>query len=353
MTEQFLRNAMEAHGDAVYRLALCQTQSPPDAEDVYQDVFLRLLDQPPRQWDGEHLKAWLIRAVLNRCADLGRFRLRRQTIRLEEVSEAAAPADEAAELWEAVGRLPEKFRTVVHLYYAEGYQTDEIAALLGCPAATVRTRLRRASVDVLDGASLTVTAAFEDGTEQTEVYRLSAGKLQAAWNDDGTQALLPGLAGDDGACFYGVYVTSESGSRWFQWPVQGADTVSMSNPFGGRWSAGGGTRILHEGMDIPGERGTPVTAAAGGTVLETGFDENRGNYVVLDHGGGLETVYAQCQSVLVEEGRQVEAGEQIAALGSTGRSTGPHLCFQVWQDGKAQDPLSYFDSGVRDTLEAA
>ncbi len=147
MTEQehFLRRAMEAHGPAVYRMALCRTQSVPDAQDVYQDVFLRLLGQAAApEWAPEHLKAWLLRTALNRCADLHRLRLRRPVVPLEEVAETAAAEDGAAELWEAVGRLPEKLRTAVHLHYAEGYSTQEIAQLLGVPAATIRTRLRRA-----------------------------------------------------------------------------------------------------------------------------------------------------------------------------------------------------------------
>lgn len=77
MTEQELRNAMAACGDTVYRLALCRLRNAADAEDVYQDVFLRLLEQRTAGWDGKHLKAWLIRAALNRCADLGRSRRRR------------------------------------------------------------------------------------------------------------------------------------------------------------------------------------------------------------------------------------------------------------------------------------
>lgn len=153
MTEQesFLRRAMADHGGAVYRLALCRTQSVPDAQDVYQDVFLRLLGQAEApQWEGERLRAWLLRVTLNRCTDLHRFRLRRPVVPLEEVSEAAAAEDGAAELWEAVARLPEKLRTAVHLHYAEGYSTEEIAALLGVPAATVRTRLRRARLKLKD-----------------------------------------------------------------------------------------------------------------------------------------------------------------------------------------------------------
>jgi RNA polymerase sigma-70 factor (ECF subfamily) len=165
--ETFLRNAMEAHGEAVYRLALCRLQNQTDAEDVYQDVFLRLLEQPHRDWDGEHLKAWLIRATLNRCADLGRFRLRRPVLSLEELPELAKPMDDrSARLWEAVACLPEKLRTVVHLHYAEGYKTEEIAAMLGVPAATVRTRLRRGREklkDLLGGIDDEESVSTADG----------------------------------------------------------------------------------------------------------------------------------------------------------------------------------------------
>lgn len=120
MTEAYLSNAMNAYGPTVYRLALCRMQNIADAEDVYQEVFLRLWKQDAEDWEGERLKAWLIRTALNRCADLHRFRLRRPVLALEDLPELVQPDDEAAELWEAVGRLPEKARTAVHLYYAEG-----------------------------------------------------------------------------------------------------------------------------------------------------------------------------------------------------------------------------------------
>ena len=151
MTETDLRDAMKLHGNTVYRLALCRLQNLQDAEDVYQDVFLRLLEQEAEYWDAERTKAWLIRAALNRCADLHRFRLRRPILPLGEVPGYAAAVDSAladdlsaADLWAAVARLPEKLRTVVHLHYGEGYSTEELAAMLGVPAATVRTRLYRA-----------------------------------------------------------------------------------------------------------------------------------------------------------------------------------------------------------------
>lgn len=142
MRNDQLRNAMMTYGNTVYRLALCRMQHMADAEDVYQDVFLRLLLQPAEDWSDERLKAWLIRTTLNRCADLHRFRLRRPVLPLEDV--AAAPAAEIGrEVWEAVAALPPKLRISVHLHYGEGYSCEEIAAMLHLPAATVRTRLYR------------------------------------------------------------------------------------------------------------------------------------------------------------------------------------------------------------------
>ncbi len=147
--EEFLRRAMETHGDTVYRLALCRLQNTADAEDVYQDVFLRLLKQNTDGWDEEHTKAWLIRVTLNRCADVGRFRLRRPVLPLSALPDiAVSSTDEATELWEAVSRLPANLRTAVHLHYSEGYSTAEISRMLGIPAVTVRTRLHRARIQL-------------------------------------------------------------------------------------------------------------------------------------------------------------------------------------------------------------
>ena len=611
--EILLRNAMEHHGAAVYRLALCRMQSVQDAEDVYQDVFLRLLGQEASAWDGEHLRAWLLRCTVNRCHDLHRFRLRRPVLALADLPETAAEADSgAAELWDAVARLPEKLRVPIHLYYAEGYSTEEIAGLLDIPAATVRTRLRRArkrlkdllgghdheeerlsefdgaypapaglndrvlsaarqtagaqkettgpkhlapgkrrpvlraavcaacalalvvgsvtlgpigggepgesgapvtalpsfsfgltayaadtgeryeanangglafstagqvswsaegghytgclfqvtgenirtislaidrealyrsrtltnlsreevqnyleaeangteyrlssgegvihavygeeeegpltmevvtdlgaavtegydpevrygflipdtgdidwdrdpraanqeSIDRMDGARLTVTVTFTDGSEQTKTYTLSTGRLKVEYDANSPGGiLLPQLAGDEDPWLYGVYAVDETASRFLQWPVQGANTISLSNPYGTpRWQPGGKTCETHTGIDIAAPEGEAVLAAAGGTVVESGYDVERGNYVVIDHGDGLSTLYGQCRDFTVEEGDTVRAGEMIGAVGKTGMATGAHLHFEVRQDGEPQNPVAYFDSDVRDTL---
>ena len=203
-----------------------------------------------------------------------------------------------------------------------------------------------ARIDTFDGARLTVTVTFADAGEQSKTYILSTGRLRVEYGEDGTRTMLPQLAGDEEPFAYGIYAASETESRWFQWPVQDSRTVWKGNPYGiinGK---------LHSGIDIPADQGAVILAAADGTVTETGFDAEKGNYLILDHGDGLTTLYAHCRNVDVQEGDTVKAGEMIAAVGCTGMSTGPHLHFEVRQDGEAQNPVAYFDSAIRDTLKA-
>ena len=207
------------------------------------------------------------------------------------------------------------------------------------------------SIDRLDGARLTVTVTFTDGTEQTKTYTLSTGRLKVEYDANSPGGtLLPQLAGDEDPWIYGVYAVDEESSRFFQWPVQGTNTISLSNPYGSRVKPGGQGETVHAGIDIPAPEGEVILAAADGTVSEVGFDPERGNYLVLDHGDGLTTLYGQCRDFTVEEGDAVRAGERIGAVGSTGMSTGPHLHFEVRQDDEPQNPVAYFDSDVRDTL---
>ena len=134
---------------------------------LYQEVFLRLWKQAAEDWDGDRAKAWLIRTTLNRCADLHRFHLRRPVLSFAEIPDLAQPEDESRELWEAVSRLPEKARTAVHLYYAEGYSAEEISQLMHIPAATVRTRLHRARKqlkELLGGIDDETCVSRSDGT---------------------------------------------------------------------------------------------------------------------------------------------------------------------------------------------
>ena len=126
------------------RIAMTRLASPADAEDAVQDVFLKLLTARPQFRDDEHEKAWLIRATLHRACDMARMAERR-TLPLEDAE--VLPGRELPEpspILSAVQALPAKYSAVIHLYYYEGYQTAEIAALTGLREGSVRSRLTRA-----------------------------------------------------------------------------------------------------------------------------------------------------------------------------------------------------------------
>jgi len=98
---------------------------------------------------------------------------------------------------------------------------------------------------------------------------------------------------------------------------------------------------MHEGIDIPAPRGTPIRAAAAGVVLEARSFRGYGRTVIIDHGNGLRTLYAHCSRLSVRRGDLVESGQTIAYVGSTGRSNAPHLHFAVMHRGAYRNPMAF------------
>ncbi|MBN1336301.1 MAG: M23 family metallopeptidase [Deltaproteobacteria bacterium] len=121
------------------------------------------------------------------------------------------------------------------------------------------------------------------------------------------------------------------------WPVQGVLSSGFGyrrSPFSRRWK-------FHTGIDLAGDRGTPIYAVAPGVVTFAGYHYGYGRMVEIDHGHGIHTRYAHNTAHYVMEGQTVETGQLVAALGSSGRTTGPHLHFEVLVDGQQVDPLEY------------
>lgn len=115
----------------------------------------------------------------------------------------------------------------------------------------------------------------------------------------------------------------------------------ISSEFGGRTSPGGIGSTNHKGRDYAAGAGSPIYASASGTVTTVSYNVARGNYVVINHGNGLSTLYQHCSATYVSAGQSVSAGQNIAAVGTTGYSTGPHLHFEVWVNGTPVDPRLY------------
>jgi murein DD-endopeptidase MepM/ murein hydrolase activator NlpD len=118
------------------------------------------------------------------------------------------------------------------------------------------------------------------------------------------------------------------------WPVRGWITAEFNEELPGREEP-------HRGLDIAASRGTPILSAAEGLVTLSGWDTNLGLVVVIDHQNGLSTLYGHCSQVLVQAGDRVAQGEAIAHLGNTGRSSAPHLHFEVREGGIPVDPRAY------------
>jgi murein DD-endopeptidase MepM/ murein hydrolase activator NlpD len=121
------------------------------------------------------------------------------------------------------------------------------------------------------------------------------------------------------------------------WPSKGW----LTSGFGYRISPFTGRKQYHSGIDIAGTPGTDVVAPARGRVVFTGPNGPLGNTVIIDHGYGVRTQFGHNQSIYVKSGEVIERGQRIAALGNTGRSTGPHLHYTVEVNGKARNPLDY------------
>lgn len=124
------------------------------------------------------------------------------------------------------------------------------------------------------------------------------------------------------------------------WPLKGY--TSISSKFGWRIHPILGTNRFHDGVDVRAPSGANILAPEDGEVISTGWLGGYGNHIVIDHGGGLSTMFAHLSTILVREGQEVQRGQVIGRVGSTGWSTGPHLHFSVLLRGEPTNPMNYY-----------
>lgn len=137
----------------------------------------------------------------------------------------------------------------------------------------------------------------------------------------------------------GQVVTGKASASGMIWPMPSSSRITSG--FGYRSEVMYGSGTFHNGIDIAVNAGTPIIAAKAGRVIGAGYHYSMGNHVIIDHGGGVYTVYMHSSRLLVSVGQDVSRGQTIALVGSTGMSTGPHLHFSVKINGSYVNPLKY------------
>lgn len=179
--------------------------------------------------------------------------------------------------------------------------------------------------DEMMAASAQVTKLIEQKRYQAQVAAMEAERArqarqqQSQYQDSGGQ------------------VVETFGGGGMIWPVNG----EITSPFGWRTHPIFGSSRFHSGLDIAADYGVPIVAAQGGVVIESGWIGGYGNTVMIDHGGGIVTLYGHNQSLAVDVGQSVGQGQVIAYCGSTGNSTGPHCHFEVRLNGEPVSPYDY------------
>lgn len=186
---------------------------------------------------------------------------------------------------------------------------------------------------------------YEEYGAQIEAQELTIEEAQALREQEFQESLqqpvedpIPGLTGSGSDSVSGIIPSDETSIDGMMWPLPGCPTVTSY--FGPRVSPGPGASTYHKGIDIYGPYGTPIVAALAGTVTYAGYGYSQGNYVNIDHGNGVQTIYMHCSSLAVSSGSYVQQGQVIGYVGNTGISYGNHLHFGVYMGGYV-NPLNY------------
>lgn len=146
VTKDYISDLLDKYGDMVLRIAYTYLKNRADAEDIVQDVFLRIIDKKPSFNDENHEKSWLIRATINMCKNKVNLFWNKNKCSINDVQEFAVSDkyNTDTSVFQAVMALGEKYRVVVYMYYYEGYSTPEIANVIGKSETTIRSLLHRA-----------------------------------------------------------------------------------------------------------------------------------------------------------------------------------------------------------------
>jgi murein DD-endopeptidase MepM/ murein hydrolase activator NlpD len=232
-----------------------------------------------------------------------------------------------------VGRARNEMRVLRKRTRATKKRVSAVTQVIAVRTAqhrALRERLlaRKSGLEVARGVKEGALASLESAHRE---YAGEAAALAAQSSELAAQIQAAQVSPERTSSSLGVGVDSTQSASGLVWPVSGP----VVSPFGIRWGR------MHEGIDISAGTGTPVAAAAAGSVISVGYMGGYGNLVVIDHGGGLATAYAHLSGYAVGPGQSVSQGQVVGYVGCTGHCYGPHLHFEVRVNGAAVDPLGY------------
>jgi murein DD-endopeptidase MepM/ murein hydrolase activator NlpD len=238
-------------------------------------------------------------------------------------------------------RQAQQIETLERKYEAALERLDELHAAQDEARAT-RARERNRVADLVDQRQQVATRLEGQAAERETLLadlEGDADRYAAAIDDleaesDAIEDRLAGLAAQEQGGSTSAASTPQ-GSGGFQWPVNG----TITSGFGYRTHPVLGYSRLHAGVDFGAATGTPIVAAAAGTVVSAGWQGGYGNAVIIDHGGGEATLYGHQSRLAVSSGARVSRGEVIGYVGATGLATGPHLHFEWRVNGVPTDPM--------------
>jgi len=183
-------------------------------------------------------------------------------------------------------------------------------------------------------------ASIEDNEQLAKEYEEEIAEQDAIIKELEAAAALAKKKAEEAAKAKGQAATTvKYDGGTFAWPCPSSSRVTSE--YGNRIHPTLGVLKFHNGIDIGAPTGSAIVAAYGGTVISSAYNDTMGNYIMIDHGNGLYTIYMHASSLLVSSGQSVSKGQTIALVGSTGRSTGPHLHFGVRLNGSYVSPWNY------------
>lgn len=254
----------------------------------------------------------------------------------DDMSDLLSRVENAANLLSYNSKLLEKFKT-------EKQQLEDMKSVLESTKAELEST--KAEQETYAEELLKEQSALEEQKGDADRYIASLRKTEAQITaeyeaaqkaEDEENARLENLLKQLAKASQSDYVGGK-----FIWPVD-LSIKRISSTYGYRTYYIYGKKVtdFHRGIDIPSAVGTDIYAAQTGKVVVAERHSSYGNYIVIDHGGGISTLYAHCSKLLVSVGDTVKQGDHIAEMGATGNVTGPHLHFEVRVDGKIQDPIA-------------